>query len=40
MILRRKLDKKPVVAALVPIGAQVLRPEEVETVPGPGQATS
>jgi DNA-binding HxlR family transcriptional regulator len=35
-ILRRKADKKPVVAALVPKGADILRPEEVETVPGPG----
>jgi DNA-binding HxlR family transcriptional regulator len=35
-ILRRKADRKPVVAALVPKGADVLRPEEVETVPGPG----
>jgi DNA-binding HxlR family transcriptional regulator len=35
-VLRRKADKKPVVAALVPKGAQVLRPDEVETVPGPG----
>jgi DNA-binding HxlR family transcriptional regulator len=38
-LLRRKSDRKPVVAALVPKGADVLRPEEVETVPGPG-ATS
>jgi DNA-binding HxlR family transcriptional regulator len=35
-LLRRKTDKRPVVAALVPKGAPVLRPEEVETVPGPG----
>jgi DNA-binding HxlR family transcriptional regulator len=35
-IVRRKADKKPVVAALVPKGADILRPEEVETVPGPG----
>ena len=35
-ILRRKSDKKPVVAALVPKGADVLRPDEVELVPGPG----
>ena len=35
-ILRRKADKKPVIAALVPKGADVLRPDEVETVPGPG----
>jgi DNA-binding HxlR family transcriptional regulator len=38
-IMRRKADKKPVVAALVPKGADVLRPEEVETVPGPGLKT-
>jgi len=35
-LLRRKADKKPVIAALVPKGANVLGPEEVETVPGPG----
>ena len=35
-LLRRKADKRLVVAALVPKGADVLRPEEVETVPGPG----
>jgi DNA-binding HxlR family transcriptional regulator len=35
-LLRRKADKKPVVVALVPKGSAVLRPEEVETVPGPG----
>ncbi len=35
-LLRRKRDGKPVVAALVPEGTRVLRPEEVETVPGPG----
>jgi DNA-binding HxlR family transcriptional regulator len=36
-ILRRKSDKKPVVAALVPKGAaDILRPEEIESVPGPG----
>jgi hypothetical protein len=34
-LLRRKADKKPVVAALVPKGAAVLRPGEVESVPGP-----
>jgi DNA-binding HxlR family transcriptional regulator len=38
-ILRRKADRKPVVAALVPKGADILRPEEVETVPGPGLRT-
>ena len=40
MILRRKADKKAVVAALVPKGVQVLRSDEVETVPGPGLRTS
>jgi DNA-binding HxlR family transcriptional regulator len=35
-LLRRKADKKPVIAALVPKGANVLSPEEVETVAGPG----
>ena len=35
-LLRRVADKKPVVAALVPTGTAVLRPDEVETVPGPG----
>jgi DNA-binding HxlR family transcriptional regulator len=35
-LLRRKVDNKPVIAALVQKGANVLSPEEVETVPGPG----
>jgi DNA-binding HxlR family transcriptional regulator len=35
-VLRRKADRKPVVAALVPKGAKVLRGDEVELVPGPG----
>jgi DNA-binding HxlR family transcriptional regulator len=35
-LLRRKADGKPVVAALVPKGADVLGPEDVEVVPGPG----
>jgi DNA-binding HxlR family transcriptional regulator len=36
-IVRRKVDRKPVVAALVPKGAsEILRPGEVENVPGPG----
>jgi DNA-binding HxlR family transcriptional regulator len=39
-LLRRKADKKPVIAALVPKGADVLRPGEVETVPGPGMTRS
>jgi hypothetical protein len=36
-VLRRKADRKAVVAALVPKGADVLRPDEVELVPGPGR---
>ena len=35
-LLRRKSDKKPVIAALVPRGTTVLRLDEVETVIGPG----
>jgi DNA-binding HxlR family transcriptional regulator len=35
-LLRRKADRKPVVAALVPKGTAVIKPEDVETVPGPG----
>ena len=35
-LLRRREDKKPVVAALVTKGTPVLRPNEVESVPGPG----
>ena len=35
-ITRRKSDKTPVVAAFVPAGADVLRPDELESVPGPG----
>jgi DNA-binding HxlR family transcriptional regulator len=35
-LLRRKSDEKPVVAAFVPAGADVLRPDELENVPGPG----
>ena len=38
-VLRRKADKKPVVVALVPKGADVLRADEVELVPGPGRTT-
>jgi DNA-binding HxlR family transcriptional regulator len=37
VLLRRKVDKKPVVAALVPKGTKVLRAAEVEAVPGPGR---
>jgi DNA-binding HxlR family transcriptional regulator len=39
-ILRRKADKKPVVVALVPKGADVLRVDEVELVPRPGLKSS
>jgi DNA-binding HxlR family transcriptional regulator len=36
-VIRRKADQKPVVAALVPRGADnILRADEVELVPGPG----
>jgi DNA-binding HxlR family transcriptional regulator len=35
-ITRRKSDKQPVVAAFVPDDADVLRAEELESVPGPG----
>jgi DNA-binding HxlR family transcriptional regulator len=35
-ITRRKSDKKPVIAAFVPKGTPVVRPDEVESVPGPG----
>jgi DNA-binding HxlR family transcriptional regulator len=36
-VIRRKADRKPVVAALVPRGADnILRADEVELVPGPG----
>ena len=40
-IMRRKSDRKPVVAAFVPRGApNILRSDEVETVPGPGLKTA
>jgi DNA-binding HxlR family transcriptional regulator len=39
-LLRRKVDKTPVVAALVPKGTKVLTRDEVESVPGPGAAGS
>src|SRR5712691_6867313 len=35
-LLRRKVDKTPVVAALVPKGTKTLRADELETIPGPG----
>jgi DNA-binding HxlR family transcriptional regulator len=37
-IIRRKSDRRLVVAAFVPDGTEVLRPEELESVPGPGAA--
>ena len=37
-LLRRKVDKTPVVAALVPKGTKSLRTDEIGTVPGPGAA--
>lgn len=36
-ILRRKADRKPVVAALVPKGAEALRADDLEYAPGPGR---
>ena len=36
-VLRRKSDRKPVIAALVPKGTDVLRASELEHVPGPGR---
>ena len=39
-LLRRKADRKAVIAALVPRTADVLRPDEVELVPGPGLKTT
>ena len=36
-VLRRKSDKKRVIAALVPRGADTLRAHELEVVPGPGR---
>jgi DNA-binding HxlR family transcriptional regulator len=39
-VQRRKSDKKPVVAGLVPKGTRVLGPDEVELVPGPGFRTA
>jgi DNA-binding HxlR family transcriptional regulator len=35
-VMRRKADRKAVVAALVPRGTNVVRYDELETVPGPG----
>ena len=39
-IARRKSDKQPVIAAFVPKGAEVVRAEEIESVPGPGRKTT
>ena len=39
-LMRRKSDGQPVIAALVPEGAPVLRADEVETVPGPGASVA
>ena len=39
-LLRRKVDKAPVVAALVLKGTRTLRADEVEAVPGPGATDS
>jgi len=36
----RKVDKTPVVAAIVPKGTKSLRTDEIEIVPGPGAAAS
>jgi hypothetical protein len=36
----RKVDKKPVVAAIVPKGTKSLRPDELVTPPGPGMTRS
>jgi DNA-binding HxlR family transcriptional regulator len=38
-VLRRKSDRKPVIAALVPKGTDVLRADELEYAPGPGRTT-
>jgi DNA-binding HxlR family transcriptional regulator len=35
-ITRRRSDKRPVIAAFVPDGTEVLSPRELESVPGPG----
>jgi DNA-binding HxlR family transcriptional regulator len=39
-VMRRKADRKPVIAALVPKGTPVLRADEVETLPGPARRTA
>jgi DNA-binding HxlR family transcriptional regulator len=35
-ITLRTADKQPVIAAFVPQGTKVIRPDEIESVPGPG----
>ena len=35
-ITRRRSDKRPVIAAFVPKGTDVVREDELESVPGPG----
>jgi hypothetical protein len=35
-ITRRRSDKRPVIAAFVPTGADVVREDELENVPSPG----
>ena len=35
-ITRRRWDKRPVIAAFVPTGADVVREDELENVPSPG----
>lgn len=39
-ITRRKSDRTPVVVAFVPKGADVLRADEIESVPGPGMKSN
>jgi DNA-binding HxlR family transcriptional regulator len=39
-IMRRKSDRRPVIAAFVPKGTEVLHPDEIESVPGPGSRSS
>jgi DNA-binding HxlR family transcriptional regulator len=39
-IMRRKSDRRPVIAAFVPKGADILRSDEIESVPGPGSRSS
>ena len=39
-ITQRKSDKHPVIAAFVPKGAEVLRADEIESVPRPGAQAS